>query len=272
MKVVNYRMHGSPEIRRGVVIGEQVHEAVPDTAGIMGVKAGSSVADVNGIEFLPAVLAPSKIICIGLNYRDHAAEAGLDLPTHPLVFMKYPSALTAHGTTVVIPTFVEKPDWEAELAVVIGRECTSVPASRALDHVAGYTCMNDVSARDVQSSESQWVRAKSFDTFAPLGPWITTADEIPDPQRLTISCTLSGTVVQNSNTEQMVFSVAEIIEFVSRNATLLPGDVIATGTPPGVGVGMKPPRFLADGEEMTVEIESIGRLTNQVSRPAGVRS
>jgi 2-keto-4-pentenoate hydratase/2-oxohepta-3-ene-1,7-dioic acid hydratase in catechol pathway len=269
VKVANYRRRGTTEALRGVVVGDAIHEVADLGAADRIVDLGLEVDELSAVELLPAVLSPGKIICIGLNYKDHAAEAGLDLPTQPLVFMKYPSALIGHGATVIVPSFVEKPDWEAELAVVIGRTCSSVSQAQALDFVAGYTCINDVSARDVQASESQWVRAKSYDTFAPLGPWLITVDEIPDPQALAISCHVNDDVVQNSSTQQMVFSVAEIIEFVSRSVTLNPGDVIATGTPPGVGVGMKPPRFLQDGDVVSVDIESIGRLSNPVSRVGG---
>lgn len=269
MKLINYRTRGSLDIRRGMVVDDVIHDFSGVPGSGTGLKQGAAVCSVSEVDYLPAILNPGKIVCVGLNYRDHAAEAGLDVPTQPLIFMKYPSALVGSGAPIVVPAFVEKPDWEAELAVVIGAECTSVSAATALSYVAGYACINDVSARDIQSGESQWVRAKSFDTFAPLGPWMVTADEIPDPQKLRIRCSVSGDTVQDSNTEQMVFSVAEIIEFVSRNVTLQPGDVIATGTPPGVGVGMNPPRFLQDGDEVAVEIESIGRLVNPVSRQSG---
>lgn len=218
------------------------------------------------VELLPSSPNPSKVICIGLNYADHAEEAGLPLPTSPLVFTKFPSALVAHDGVIKVPSFVEQPDWEAELAVIIGRECIGVHESEALDYVLGISCLNDVSARDIQSAESQWTRAKSFDSFGPLGPWVTPLTDVRDVQDLRISCRIDGALVQDSSTSNMVFSVAEIIEFVSRGTTLRPGDVIATGTPPGVGVGQDPPRFLLDGQTVEVEIEGVGILSNMVQR------
>ena len=270
MKIAAYCTTTDPRPRHGEVNADTVIglEGSPWAPGFSAARTGEEIP-MSEVTLLGAVPVPGKLICVGLNYRDHAAEAGLPIPVEPLLFSKYPSAVIGHGKPIVIPPFVSQPDWEAELAVVIGRMCTSATPDRALDSVFGYSCLNDVSARDIQSSESQWMRAKSFDTFAPLGPWITTADEIADPQNLRIRCLIGDEVVQDSNTAQMVFSVAEIIAFISRHVTLLPGDVIATGTPPGGGVGKKPPRFLQDGESVIVDIESIGRLENPVLRSQG---
>ena len=271
MKIVCFGTEPRGESRYGELVDDQVH--VLGTSPFAGRDAPSRTGEVlpfEAIDLRAPVPRPGKIICIGLNYRDHAEEAGLPVPTEPLVFAKHSTAVVGTGAVIRVPSFVQRPDWEAELAIVIGREGSSISAAAAPDHVLGYTCLNDVSARDIQASESQWVRAKSFDTFAPMGPWITTADSIDDPQDLAIRCLINGEIVQDSRTSQMVFGVAEIIEFVSRQVTLLPGDVIATGTPPGVGVGMTPPRFLQDGDVVTVEIESIGQLSNQVSRKDGV--
>ena len=164
----------------------------------------------------------------------------------------------------MVPSFVTKPDYEAELGVVIGRRASGVDEAHALDYVGGYACVNDVSARDLQFRSSQWMLGKAIDTFLPCGPWLVTADEVPDPQSLSIGCSVNGEVVQDSSTAQMIFSVAELVAFVSRTITLEAGDVLATGTPPGVGMAKEPPRWLRDGDEVTVEIERIGALTNVV--------
>ena len=207
--------------------------------------------------------APGKLICIGLNYRDHALEAGFDLPTQPLSFAKFPSSLIGPGEPIRIPTISKDIDYEAELAVIIGRAARDVTPDEALDYVIGYTCFNDVSARDIQAADGQWTRSKSLDTFGPIGPRIASADEI-DPQALAIRCLLNGEVMQEGSTADMVFSVAEIVSYVSRDTTLEPGDIIATGTPAGIGLSKRPPRFLVDGDEFTVEIEGIGSVTNPV--------
>jgi len=208
------------------------------------------------------IATPQKIVCVGLNYRDHAEEQGVALPERPLLFAKWPNTLIASGEPIRIPPISQNVDYEAELAVVIGRRARHVSVADALDHVLGYTCLNDVSARDIQFGDGQWVRGKSLDTFCPMGPVLVTADEIGDPQALAISCRVGSEIVQEANTAQMYFSVAEIISYCSAAFTLEPGDVIATGTPGGVGVFRKPPRFLGDGDRVVVEIEKIGRLEN----------
>lgn len=212
----------------------------------------------------PPVPAPGKLIFFGLNYADHAAESGVALPDVPTFFAKWNNSLIAHGETIVVPADTEQPDYEAELGVVIGRRARNVARPDALSYVAGYTCVNDVSARDLQNRTQQWTHGKAIDTFAPMGPWLVTADEIPDPQRLAIRCEVDGEVLQDSNTKQMAFGVADLISFLSRTMTLEPGDVLATGTPPGVGLGRTPPRWLRDGERVAIEIEGIGRLENPV--------
>jgi 5-carboxymethyl-2-hydroxymuconate isomerase len=216
-------------------------------------------------DLLPPVPRPGKVVAIGRNYREHVEEESAEPPPPaPLVFAKFPSAIVGPGAEIRWdPALTQQVDWEAELAVVIGSAARNVPLDGALDHVLGYTCLDDVSARDLQFGDGQWVRGKSLDTFCPIGPAIVTADEIPDPQRLAISCTVDGEVVQSSSTSMMYFGVAEIISHCSRSFTLEPGDMIATGTPGGVGVFRKPPRFLGDGSVVTVEIEGIGRLTNR---------
>lgn len=213
---------------------------------------------------LPAPLRPGKIVCVGLNYRDHAEESGQPVPTSPVLFAKLPSSVIGHLDDIVLPRFSDQVDYEAELAVVIGRRAQKVEVAEALDHVLGYTCLNDVSARDLQFADGQWVRAKSLDTFCPIGPHIVTADEIPDPQALAIRCVVNGEVVQDSSTKEMVFGVAELVSFISQGITLEPGDVIATGTPPGVGFARTPPVFLQPGDRVRVEIDGVGVLENGV--------
>jgi 2-keto-4-pentenoate hydratase/2-oxohepta-3-ene-1,7-dioic acid hydratase in catechol pathway len=207
---------------------------------------------------------PGKIVCVGLNYHDHASELGIAVPKAPALFSKFPSCVIAPGEPVVIPTGSEQLDYEAELAVIIGRRATHVAADHAYEFVFGYTAFNDVTARDFQFADVQWQRGKSCDTFAPMGPAIVTADEIPDPHGLRISLTVNGAVMQDSNTSQMIFRVPEIIEYITSSITLEPGDVIATGTPAGVGYGRKPPVFLQKGDVMTVDIEGIGSLGNPI--------
>ena len=207
---------------------------------------------------------PEKIVCVGLNYRDHAEEQGTELPEAPLLFAKWPNTLIGPGEPIVIPPITKQVDYEAELGAVIGRRVRGTSAENALDAVAGYLCLNDVSARDLQFSDGQWVRGKSLDTFCPVGPHFVSADDVPDPQALSIRALVNGDVLQDSNTSNMIFSVAEIVAHVSQAITLEPGDLIATGTPAGVGAFRDPPIWLEPGDEVTIEIESIGALTNPV--------
>ena len=215
---------------------------------------------------------PGKIVAIGLNYFAHAAEQGIEPPTEPLIFAKFPSAVIGDGDAIRWdPALTSQVDYEAELAVVIGKRARHVSESDALDYVHGYTCANDVSARDLQFADKQWVRGKSLDTFCPLGPALVTTDEIPDPQALTLRCLVNGEVLQEGSTADMIFPVARVIAHVAAAFTLEPGDVILTGTPPGVGMSRKPPRFLRDGDEVTIEIEGIGRLVNRCEEERSLR-
>jgi 2-keto-4-pentenoate hydratase/2-oxohepta-3-ene-1,7-dioic acid hydratase in catechol pathway len=230
-------------------------------------EAGDQIAErgalLRDIVLLPPVPHPSKVVAIGLNYRDHAIEAGAPTPTQPTMFAKFPSSLIGHGADIAWdPALTNEVDYEAELAIVIGRRAKSVSEADALDYVLGYTCANDVSARDLQFAESQWVRGKSLDTFCPLGPVIVTTDEVPDPQSLQISCTVNGKRVQSASTSEMFFGVAMLVSYCSQTFTLEPGDVIITGTPAGVGVFKKPKQMLQHGDEVVVEIAGIGRLIN----------
>jgi 2,4-diketo-3-deoxy-L-fuconate hydrolase len=213
----------------------------------------------------PPIARPEKIVAIGLNYEDHAAETGAEIPDKPVVFTKYPNTIIGPGAPIRIPPITEQVDYEAELAVVIGRRAKNVSESEALDYVFGYTNANDVSARDLQFSEGgQWTRSKSIDTFLPLGPYVATRDEVPDPQNLFIRAILNGETVQDGTTSRMIFSVAELVSFLSQGMTLEPGDVIITGTPPGVGMARDPQLWMKPGDEVSIEIEGLGTLTNPV--------
>lgn len=223
---------------------------------------------------LLAPVEPSAIFCIGLNYRQHAEETKSKIPDHPVLFMKSPGAVQHPGEPIVIPTHLpsHQVDYECELAVVIGKRCKNVPRSEALSHVLGYTCGNDVSARDWQKFHGggQWCRGKTFDTFCPLGPCLVTPDEITNPNALRLRTLVNGEVLQDSNTADMIFDVPTLIEFLSGSTTLLPGTVILTGTPQGVGMARTPPRWLKPGDTVTVDIEAIGALTNPVALESAV--
>lgn len=227
------------------------------------VASATSTLPLSQIRLLAPVLNPPKIVAIGLNYLDHCREQNLKPPESPVLFAKFSTAVIGPGDAIRWdPSLTNQVDYEAELGVVIGRVARRVPTEQALDYVAGYTICNDVSARDLQFKDGQWVRAKSLDTFCPIGPWIITRDAIPDPGNLAISCLLNGQVMQDSNTRELAFGVPELIAFISRAFTLLPGDVISTGTPGGVGVFRSPQVFMKHGDVVTVRIEKIGELTN----------
>jgi 2,4-diketo-3-deoxy-L-fuconate hydrolase len=239
------------------------------TRYLSGVQAPSEGAphEVDDLTLTAPIPRPGKIICVGLNYRDHAAETGKPIPTEPVLFAKFANSVVGDDATVAIPAVVSEADWEAELGVVIGHRASRVPRDRALDYVAGYLCMNDLSARDLQRAGGQWTRGKAIDGFLPMGPALVTADEVSDPQGLDISCRLNDEVVQQSNTREMVFDVAELISIISQTVTLEPGDCIATGTPPGVGMARTPPRFLRPGDVLVVEIEGLGALRTTMAGP-----
>jgi 2-keto-4-pentenoate hydratase/2-oxohepta-3-ene-1,7-dioic acid hydratase in catechol pathway len=207
---------------------------------------------------------PPRIFAIGLNYRDHAIESGMPIPTTPVVFFKLQTAIVGPGEAIVLPRNSTRPDYEAEFAFVIGKGGYRIPAAEWRKHVYGYTIVNDVSARDIQLATSQWSMGKSFPTFCPLGPAIVTADEVPDPHNLDIALTIDGEVMQHSNTRELIFKVPELIEFLSSITPLLPGDIVSTGTPYGVGLGRTPKRWLQPGETVTITIEGLGSLTNPV--------
>jgi len=307
MKLAQFRLKGTPEARLGVLTGERLLDvaalaravvmkgksAAPwlaDAAGMFevitrgggGLEELASLVDEDGrglaegdarvapppdaVEFLPPVF-PRKILAIGRNYVDHAIEGGAAPPAAPLIFTKLPNSLAAHRQPIVLHAISSQIDYEAELAVVIGRRARRVGEADALAHVFGYTLVNDVSARDLQFGDGQWVRGKGLDGFAPLGPFITTRDEVADVQALHIEGRLNGEVMQSSNTSKMIFGVAHLVSYISQAITLEPGDVIATGTPEGVGVFRQPPVLLKPGDVYEVEVEGLGTLSNTFVNP-----
>lgn len=238
-------------------------------AGHAAVQAGEEtgeeeLVDPDTVDLLAPLPAPGKIVCVARNYHDHCREMGVEPPSHPVFFAKFANAIAAPGMAVVRPRITEQLDLECELAAIIGRRTSRIGHSEALDHVFGYTILNDVTARDLQDEDFQWVRAKGADGFAPVGPVVVTADEIADPQRLFLCSAVNGETWQDSSTAEMVFDVATLVAFVSRSITLEPGDLLATGTPAGVGRHQRPPRYLHGGDVMRCEIEGIGALENPV--------
>lgn len=230
-------------------------------------KSAAWIPEAN-VRLLGPIARPSKIVGIGLNYRDHAAEQKVALPERPTLFAKFPNVLAGPGDPIRIPPGFTHVDYEAELAFVIGKRARRVARDRALEHVAGYMNMNDVTEREAQRGDKQWVRGKSFDGFGPCGPYLVTADETGDPKSLAIRLTLNGKVMQESSTRELVFGPAELVEFISATTTLEPGDVITTGTPSGVGTFREPPVYLKPGDVVTVEVEKLGALTNPVEAGA----
>ncbi len=243
-----------------------VIEAV--SAGTVSLRRLASSANPSSplasLPLLAPIPKPRKLLCVGLNYRDHAAETGQELPKVPTIFNKFATAVIGPGSQIILPKVSDSPDYEAEFAFVIGRGGRHISAESWADHVFGYTIINDVSARDYQRATSQWLIGKTFDTFAPMGPWIVTADEISDPHNLDVGITINGEVLQNSNTRELIFKIPELIAYLSSVFTLEPGDIVSTGTPSGVGFARTPPRFLRAGDDVVVSVQSIGQLRNPV--------
>lgn len=277
MKLITFvRPGGLPE--PGVVTGEQViplaGAGFPSVVSIIagGPAALERVAAVTGptipldsVKLTSPIPRPPKIICIGLNYRDHAIESNMAIPSTPTVFCKFATSVIGPGDTIVLPKASTQPDYEAEFAVVIGKGGRHIAAADWKDHVFGYLNLHDVSARDIQLATSQWVMGKTFDTFCPMGPYLVTADEVADPHNLDISLTLNGQVLQNSNTRELIFQIPELIRHLSSVFTLEPGDVISTGTPAGVGFARKPPIYLKKGDHVVVKVQGLGELANPVT-------
>jgi len=281
MRLVTYMSPGEVALA-GVIVDDRVFSLQPaGFADMLSVIAGGAAArasiakylkaapaavgkDLDKVVLLGPIPKPPKLICVGLNYRDHAAEAGMEIPSVPTIFSKFNTAITGPGAPIILPRNSSKPDYEAEFAVVIGAGGRHIPASAWREHVFGYMCLNDVSARDFQLATSQWLMGKTFDTFAPCGPCLTTADEIDDPHNLDISLTINGETMQNSNTKHLIFGIPALVEFLSSAFTLEPGDIISTGTPAGVGFSKKPPRWLRRGDDVVVKIQGLGELRNPV--------
>jgi 2-keto-4-pentenoate hydratase/2-oxohepta-3-ene-1,7-dioic acid hydratase in catechol pathway len=282
MRLVTFQRAGAaPE--PGVISGEQViglaGAGFPDLLSVIrggdsaiakvrswtnAPPAGASVP-ARSVKLLAPIPRPPKLICIGLNYKDHAVETNMPIPTVPTVFAKFSTSVIGPGDSIILPKASAKPDYEAEFAFVIGKGGRYIAASGWRDHVFGYTMLNDVSARDYQMATTQWTMGKTFDTFAPMGPYLTTADEIADPHELDISLTLNGQVMQNSNTRNLIFRVPDLIAFLSSVFTLEPGDLVSTGTPSGVGFARKPPVYLRPGDEVVVRVQGLGELRNPVA-------
>jgi 2-keto-4-pentenoate hydratase/2-oxohepta-3-ene-1,7-dioic acid hydratase in catechol pathway len=264
MRFVTFRRGGELP-QAGIMLDGRVgalgRDLISAMAGGVGVGA---VHSLDEIQLLAPIPRPPKLICVGLNYRDHAAETKMEIPKVPTIFNKFPNVIIGPGQPIVLPKAEKRPDYEAEFAFVIGRGGRHIRAANAMNHVFGYTIVNDVSARDHQMATTQWLMGKTFDTFAPMGPWIVSADEIPDPHSLDIWLEIGGERLQSSNTRELIFKIPELIEFISSVVTLEPGDVVITGTPAGVGFARKPPRFLKPGDQVTVHVEKIGSLVNPV--------
>jgi 2-keto-4-pentenoate hydratase/2-oxohepta-3-ene-1,7-dioic acid hydratase in catechol pathway len=278
MKLVNF--YGSEGVQAGLVRDGGIEDLAasniwqgPAPVALSDISAlaakllapASPLVPVKSLRLAPVVVTPEKIICVGLNYRRHAIEANMPIPTTPVIFGKFANSLSASGDRIALSTVDFEYDYEAELGVVIGREARDVSVDRALDFVAGYCCANDLSARGAQLATSQWMIGKMLDGFLPLGPYLVTTDDIPDPQALRVVCQVNGEVRQLSWTSDMIFSVAEILAFLSRYATLKPGDVIITGTPEGVQMGQKTPVWLKPGDEVAIDITGLGVLTNTLT-------
>jgi 2-keto-4-pentenoate hydratase/2-oxohepta-3-ene-1,7-dioic acid hydratase in catechol pathway len=276
MHLVSFSVADSSVPRPGVLLQQDgtvidLAAAYDDTLAVIA--AGIATIDNPGahashklsdVRLLAPLASPPRIFAIGLNYRDHAAESKMALPSAPVVFFKMPTAIIGPGDAIVLPKNSTEPDYEAELAFVIGKGGYRIPATAWREHVYGYTIINDVSARDVQRATSQWSLAKSFPTYCPMGPAIVTADEIADPHQLAISLSINGETLQNSSTRELIFKIPELIEYISSITPMLPGDIVSTGTPSGVGMGRTPQRWLQPGETVTVTVEGLGSLTNPV--------
>ena len=227
-------------------------------------ETANETLDAGAVKLAAPIPNPGKILCIGLNYADHAAESGQPLPDYPIVFSKYSNTVIGSGAAIILPKVTDQVDYEAELGFVIGKRGRHISEADALDYVAGYMPINDVSARDYQERVSQWTMGKSFDTFAPMGPALVTADEVPDPHNLAIRLWIGDEALQDSSTSQLIFSVPKLVVAISEVMTLEPGDIVSTGTPPGVGAARSPQRFLRAGETVHIEIEGLGVLSNPI--------
>ena len=280
MRFLTYlnKTHPDGKPRPGVLVGEDqvgdlgalgfasLASVIEGGSAALTRVAGASLAltPLSEVKLLAPVPRPNKLICVGLNYRDHAAETGAVIPEVPTIFNKFPTAIIGPGEPIVLPKVSTSPDYEAEFAFVIGRGGRHIAEADWRNHVFGYTIVNDVSARDYQRATTQWLMGKTFDTFAPMGPWIVSQEEISDPHNLSVRMVINGETLQNGNTSQLIFNIPRLIAFLSSVFTLEPGDVVSTGTPAGVGAARKPPRWLLPGDDVAVQVEGIGELRNPV--------
>jgi 2-keto-4-pentenoate hydratase/2-oxohepta-3-ene-1,7-dioic acid hydratase in catechol pathway len=283
MKLVTYRSESGPRVaglgEGGYVDLNQADSRLPDSMiellalGEAGLDRARQALErgkprsAESVQLMAPVPRPNKVICVGLNYADHAAESGASIPEEPVIFNKFPTSICGPGDPIVLPRISTQVDYEAELVVVIGRGGRHIPENKALEHVAGYCCGHDVSARDWQLAKpgKQWLLGKTFDSFAPFGPHLVTPEEVGDPGNLRIQLRLNGQTMQSSSTRQLIFSIPRLVSYISGVCTLEPGDVVFTGTPPGVGMARKPPVFLKPGDVVEVEIERLGTLRNPVT-------
>jgi 2-keto-4-pentenoate hydratase/2-oxohepta-3-ene-1,7-dioic acid hydratase in catechol pathway len=280
MRFLTYQNNASsePKPRPGVLVGEDqvgdlgalgfasLASVIEGGSAALGRIAGARLAltPLSEVKLLAPIPRPNKLICVGLNYRDHAAETGVVIPDVPTIFNKFPKAIIGPGEPIVLPKVSTSPDYEAEFAFVIGRGGRHIAEADWRNHVFGYTIVNDVSARDYQRATTQWLMGKTFDTFAPMGPWIVSQEEVSDPHNLSVRMVINGETLQNGNTSQLIFNIPRLIAFLSSVFTLEPGDVVSTGTPAGVGAARKPPRWLLPGDDVAVQVEGIGELRNPV--------
>lgn len=278
MKLVCFEFFSEQAPRPGLLLNDAILDLTPlgvaDAATAIGAGAealqqaidmgGTSLISLSAVHLLAPIPRPSRIFCVGLNYRDHAVESKMEIPKVPTIFIKLPSAVVGPEEPVRIPALTKQPDYEVEFAMVIGKGGRNIAKENWLDHVFGYTILNDVSARDVQLATSQWTLGKSFDTFCPIGPAIVTKDEVADPHALDIRLSIGGEVLQHSNTRELIFKGPDLISYISSITALEPGDIISTGTPAGVGLGRSPQRWLQPGETMVAKIEGLGTLINPV--------
>ncbi len=285
MKLITFRRSTSAAPEPGVLQKDAVYPLAPlgyadaesfiaagekALASTQAMTSQSASVPLSSVQLLSPLLHPQRIFCVGLNYQDHATESKMAVQAVPTIFMKLPSAITGPDSDIVLPNNSTQPDYEAELAVVIGRSARNVTRDNWRQYVFGYTILNDVSARDVQLATSQWTLGKSFPTFCPIGPCVVTADELKDPHSLDVRLTIDGETMQQANTRDLIFDIPAVLGYISAIVPLEPGDIVSTGTPQGVGLGRTPPRWMRPGEEVVIEISGIGRLVNKTvaTRPA----
>lgn len=260
--MISVLAHGDEWLKALSTISKSLNKELKSTASSGSLKG--LITSLDSVRLRAPIARPGKITCVGLNYADHAREQGIEPPSSPIFFLKSCNTICGPGDPVVLPPNSEQPDYEAEFAVVIGKPGRRISEDKAYEHIAGYMILHDVTARDMQQGDKQWFRGKSCDTFAPTGPWIVTKDEVPDPHNLRIALTLNGTTMQDSSTSNLIFKVPFLVSYLSQSITWETGDLISTGTPPGVGVFRKPPVFIKPGDTMSVTVEKLGTLTNPV--------